>query len=135
MDAIYFFAGTGSFSEVAKEHWFRVYSLDYEPKHKCEITMDILDFCPGDFPHIFPRIIWASPDCTSFSFASCGFHRDRFGNPKTKKAFLWDELLQKTLSLFEEYWKINPDLEWYMENPRGHMAKRPYLIEWMRANW
>lgn len=135
LSAIDFFAGKWSFTKVARELGLQVTSLDYDYRHKCDITMDILDFFPGDFPHIKPDIIWASPDCTSFSFASAGFHRSKNGDPKTEKAILWDKLLKKLLSLLEVYLSGNPKIVFYIENPRGHMAKRPYFIKWLKNHW
>lgn len=135
MQLLELFAWTRSVWKVFEKAWYRVYSLDYEPKFKCEITMNILDFEPGDFPDICPAVIWASPDCTSFSFAAWNFHRDISGRPKTEKAILWEKLLKRTFDIIDHYLRINPNLIFYIENPRGYMSRHPILLEAKKNIW
>jgi hypothetical protein len=81
-----------------------------------------------------PDIIWASPPCTGFSVAAIGKNwvKGKEFEPKTDSARLGIALLEVTLELIEYYQSINPDLIWYIENPRGKMRKCPKLANFTR---
>lgn len=132
MQALELFAWTRSFWKIAEKFGYKVFSLEIDSKFGCNLTMDILDFDPGAFPEICPDIIWASPDCTSFSFASAWYHRDKFARAKTDKAILWEKLLEKTLFLIDYYLRKNPKLFFYIENPRWYMSRHPIMVEWKK---
>jgi len=131
MQLLELFAGTRCVWKIAEKFWYKVISLDIDPVHECEITMDILDFDPGSFPEICPDKIWASIDCTTFSFASGWFYRDKAGNAKNEKAIIGDRILEKTLELLEHYLLKNSSIKYYIENPRGNMAKQKSLIDFL----
>ena len=68
-------------------------------------------------------MIWASPPCTTFSVASIGKHWDMNRRPKTQDALMGLQILKKTIGIIEHYMQLNPNLIWYIENPRGMMRK------------
>lgn len=77
-----------------------------------------------------PDVIWASPPCTSFSVASMWRHWEKSGEvqvPKTKTALEGVELVRKTLWFIWYYQQLNPNLIWYIENPRGLLRKMPFM--------
>ena len=67
-----------------------------------------------------PDVIWASPDCTTFSIAAISHHRRKntvTGNldPVSEYAKFCDAVDQHVLTLIKE---LSPKL-WFIENPRG----------------
>lgn len=76
-----------------------------------------------------PDIIWASPDCTSYSVAAISHHRrknEKTGTlePISDYAKFCDSVNQHVLQLIE---KLKPKY-WFIENPRGGLRK----MEWMQ---
>jgi len=122
------FAGMKSVWNVAKNFWYDIISLDIDSDFNCDLTINILDFNPADYNFI-PNIIWASPDCTSFSIAAAWFHRRKSENykPRTQKAIEWDKIIIKLISIIDYYLDKNPSLIWFIENPRGMLQKMDYM--------
>lgn len=119
------FAGSRSVGRVAEKMEMEVFSSDIEQFSGIDYVIDILEFDYEKVPFI-PDVIWASPPCTSFSVASIGHHWGggyRAYKPKTYGAKLGLMLVEKTLEIIEHYKKLNPDIIWYMENPRGVLRK------------
>ena len=130
MKVLELFAGSCSFSNVAKEYGHKTFTVDsgldlltIDHYSKIDLITDILDINLNDIP-FNPDIIWASPPCTTFSVASCGRHwnaPDNMGNrvPKTKEAEIGLLLLEKTIWIMNE---LQPKY-YIIENPRGLMRK------------
>ena len=75
-----------------------------------------------------PDVIWASPDCTTFSIAAISHHRKKnleTGNldPVSDYAKFCDKVDQHVLKLIEE---LNPKY-FFIENPRGGMRKMTWM--------
>ena len=70
--------------------------------------------------HFIPDIVWASPDCTTYSIAACSTHRNKDKSPKSDYAIKCDNVNKHWLNLIKEYLKINPNLIYFIENPRGN---------------
>lgn len=128
MKTIELFAGTGSFSKVAKEYGHTIFATDIEqvdedfPLH---ITADIRSIRKTYFPQYIlpPDILWASPPCEGFSVAAIGKNWNHDHTPKTDSARLAVDLVQNTLRLIKE---IKPTW-WFIENPRGKLRKMPFM--------
>ena len=130
MKVLELFAGSCSFSDVAKEYGHETFTIDSgldlitdNEYSKIDLVEDILNVSAGDIPFI-PDIIWASPPCTTFSIASCSHHwnaPDEFGTriPKTESAEIGLLLLEHTIWLMNE---LQPKY-YAIENPRGLMRK------------
>jgi site-specific DNA-cytosine methylase len=130
MKILELFAGSCSFSKVAKEYGHETFTVDngtdfmtLDHYTKIDLVQDILELDVSDIP-FQPDIIWASPPCTTFSIASCGHHwnaPDDEGNrePKTKEAEIGLLLLEKTIWIMNE---LQPKY-YFIENPRGLMRK------------
>ena len=130
MKVLELFAGSCSFSNVAKEFGHETFTVDngldlktVDHYAKIDLVKDILKLDTDEIPFI-PDIIWASPPCTTFSIASCGHHwnaPDKSGNriPKTEAAEIGLLLLEKTIWLMNE---LQPKY-YFIENPRGLMRK------------
>lgn len=125
MKIIELFAGSRSISKVAEKLGYDAFSSDIEQFGGIDYIVDILEFDFEKVPFV-PDVIWASPPCTSFSVASIGTHWGggyRGYQPKTDKARLGIQLVEKTLEIIAYYQKLNPNLIWYVENPRGVLRK------------
>ena len=130
MKILELFAGSCSFTNVAKEYGHETFTVDngtdfitFDHYTKIDLVKDILELDVDDIP-FQPDIIWASPPCTTFSIASCGHHwnaPDDEGNrePKTKEAEIGLLLLEKTIWIMNE---LQPKY-YFIENPRGLMRK------------
>lgn len=84
-------------------------------------AQDILE----QFGH--PDVIWASPDCTSYSIAAISHHRRREedGNlaPVSEYAKFCDACNQHVVELIKE---LAPKY-WFIENPRGGLRKMRFM--------
>ena len=124
MKILELFAGSRSFSKVAKELVHEVYTTDYEPFDKIDQVCDIRDFDELKMYEDFgmPEICWISPPCTTFSVASIGHHW-KGGNkayiPKTNNAKEGINIIDHTLWLI----KLLQPKYYYIENPRGLLRK------------
>lgn len=121
LQTIEVFAGTRSFSKVARELGHQTFTTDYEEIDGQDLVADIKELGAKDFPYQ-PDILWASPPCEGFSVASIG-HNWTGGHrayiPKSDTARRSIELLQHTVRLIEE---LKPTY-YFIENPRGLLRK------------
>jgi hypothetical protein len=118
MKVLELFAGTCSFSNIAKELGHEVFTSDFDPQFNTDYTCDIMEFDISKIPFI-PDVIWASPPCTTFSVASIGTHWKGVYEPKTKEAEMGLKILQKTIEIIKQ---LKPK-HFFIENPRGVMRK------------
>jgi len=126
MKVLELFAGSRSIGKVCDELEHEVLSSDWEHFDGIDYTVDINKFDTNMVPWI-PDVIWASPPCTSFSVASIGKHWDKdTRQPKTDDALMGLQILEKTVQIIEHFFKFNPNLIWYIENPRGMMRKMSF---------
>lgn len=122
MKAIEMFAGTRSFSLVAKERGFTTFTTDKFDIDGQDLVADIRTLSAADFPYR-PDILWASPPCEGFSVAAIGKNWTHDNQPKTDSARLGVELVDATLRLIDE---LQPTW-WFIENPRGKLRKLPMM--------
>jgi site-specific DNA-cytosine methylase len=125
MKTLELFAGSCSFSKVAKEKGHKIFTTDIKQFGDIDYVVDILEFDYNRVPYV-PDIIWASPPCTTFSVASLGHHWTGGKGAykcKTKECEIGKKLLSKTLEIIRHYKKLNDKLIFYIENPRGVMRK------------
>jgi len=130
MKVLELFAGSCSFSNVAKEFGHETFTVDngldlktVDHYVKIDLVKDILELEADEIP-FKPDIIWASPPCTTFSIASCGHHWHPPDNqgiriPKTVEAARGLKILETTIWLINE---LQPKY-YFIENPRGLMRK------------
>lgn len=133
MRVLELFAGTRSIGKAFEAHGHEVYSIDWDKDLKnINLYADISALTAQDILERFgrPDVIWASPDCTTFSIAAISHHRRKnegTGNldPVTEYAMFCDKVDQHVLDLIQE---LRPSF-WFIENPRGGMRK----MEWVRG--
>lgn len=131
MNVLELFAGSRSIGKVAEKSGHNVFSVDWENYDGIDLVKDISQLTKDDIPFI-PDMIWASPDCTTYSIAACSTHRENTVNPKTEYAKQCDTTNIHFINLIKEYLKINPNLVYFIENPRGMMRKMPWMQEFNR---
>lgn len=130
MKVLDLFCGTKSISNAFAARGHEVYTVDWDvrfcPSLCADIgkltAQDIIKLCGG-----VPDIIWASPDCTTYSVAAMCTHRrrDQNGNlcPVTDYAKQCDAYNEHLIALIKE---LNPRY-WFIENPRGAMRKMKFI--------
>ena len=131
MNILELFAGSRSIGKVAEKLGHNVFSVDWENYDGIDLVKDISQLTKDDIPFV-PDMIWASPDCTTYSIAACSTHRENTVNPKTEYAKQCDSTNIHFINLIKEYLKINPNLVYFIENPRGMMRKMPWMQEFNR---
>jgi len=124
------FAGTRSIGKAFEAKGHEVYSVEWDEKHAdIDWYADIGGITAQDILDRFgrPDVIWASPDCTTYSIAAISHHRTREedGNlaPKSDYARQCDAVNQNVLRLIEE---LQPKY-YFIENPRGGMRKMRFM--------
>jgi len=124
MKILELFAWSRSIWNEADKMWFKVFSTDLKVFEKIDYNVDILEF---DYTKVdfIPDMIWASPPCTTYSIASCFYHRKPWNF--TQEAILWDKIVLKTLEIIDYYLKLNPNLVWYIENPTWLLRKQVFM--------
>jgi len=125
------FAGSRSFGKEAEKKGFNVFSVDWTKYENIDLCMDIGHLKTSDIPFV-PDVIWSSPDCSTYSIASCSTHRNKDRSPKTDYAAKCDTVNQHWLGLIKEFQLINPNLVYFIENPRGILRHMPWIKEYTR---
>lgn len=133
MKILELFAGTRSIGKAFEARGHEVYSVEWDKKFEnIDLYADILTVTAEQIIKEFgrPDVIWASPDCSTFSIAAISHHRRK--NPITRNldpvsdyAKFCDRVDQHVLDLIRE---LSPKY-WFIENPRGGMRK----MSWMKA--
>ena len=80
MKVLELFAGTRSIGKAFEAKGHEVYSVEWDKRFdNIDLYEDILKVTADDIIKRFgrPDVIWASPDCSSYSIAAIGHHRER----------------------------------------------------------
>ena len=133
MKVLELFAGTRSIGKAFEARGHEVFSVEWDKSFEhINLYADIGQLTAQEVLEQFghPDVIWASPDCSSYSVAGIGHHRklNRLtGNldPQTEYAKFCDQVNQHVVELIKE---LDPTY-WFIENPRGGMRK----MSWMRG--
>ena len=94
-----------------------------------DLYEDIAKLTAEDIVRLFgkPDVIWASPDCATYSVAAISKHRrkDQCGNlnPISDYAKFCDSVNAHVIDLIRE---LSPKL-WFIENPRGGLRKMDFM--------
>lgn len=132
MKVLELFSGTRSIGRAFEARGHEVFSVDYDRKFLANAHCDIETLTAAQVLEWFgrPDVIWASPDCTTFSIAAISHHRRRdpetgFLLPVSDYAVKCDRVDRHVMQLIQE---LAPRY-WFIENPRGGMRK----VEWMQG--
>ena len=131
MRVLELFAWSRSIWKVWEKLWMEVFSIDYTPYDNINLVTDIYNLKKEDIPFV-PDILWASPDCTTYSIAACKHHRFPDKNARSDYAKQCDEWNQHWLKLMKEWLEINPNMIFFIENPRGNMRHMEFMKEFNR---
>lgn len=131
MKVLELFAGTRSIGKAFENAGHDVYSVEWDKNFEnIDLYADIMTVTAQDIIDKFghPDVIWASPDCTTFSIAAISHHRRKnpiTGNldPVSDYAKFCDTVDQHVLKLIRE---LNPKY-YFIENPRGGMRKMTWM--------
>ena len=123
------FAGSRSVGKEADKKGFEVFSCDWEPFENIDFVGDIGEMDLLDVPFI-PDVVWASPDCTTYSIAAISTHRDS-GRPKTDYAIKCDAVNTQFMGMIKDLLTINPEMVYFIENPRGYFRKMPFVLDFL----
>ena len=131
MKVLELFAGTRSIGKAFEARGHEVYSIEWDTSFPdIDLYADILSVTAEDIIARFghPDVIWASPDCTTFSIAAISHHRRRnedTGNldPVSDYAIFCDKVDKHVIELIRD---LKPKY-WFIENPRGGMRKMTWM--------
>ena len=114
MKILELYCGTKSFSNVAKERGHKVFTIDFNPKFKPDIVVDMLYFKKEMLPKEWrnPDVLWCSPPCETFSLSGNSMF---MGFPTTSKSYIGLALAYKCIEMIRE---LKPKY-WIIENPRA----------------
>ena len=132
MKILELFAGTRSIGKAFEAHGHEVFSVEWDKNFEnidlyadiSTLTVEqVLSLCGG-----YPDIIWASPDCSTYSVVAISHHRRKdkiTGNldPVSDYAKFCDETNKHVLDLIRE---LNPKY-FFIENPRGGLRKMDFM--------
>lgn len=131
MKVLELFAGTRSISKAFEKRGHEVYSVEWDVTFPdislyadvSKLTVDdILHLCEG-----IPDVVWASPDCTTYSVAAISKHRKREDDgslsPVSEYARFCDETNRHLIYLLQQ---ISPKV-FFIENPVGGLRKMPWM--------
>lgn len=132
MKVLELFAGTCSVSNSFKARGHETYTIDWDESFlEVSLHADIGQITAQEIIEKFghPDVIWASPDCTTFSVAAISRHREKMSDgtlaPVSEYAKKCDEIDAHVIELIKE---LNPKY-WFIENPRGGMRKAKFMQE------
>lgn len=131
MKILELFAGTRSIGKAFEARGHEVFSVEWSKEFdNIDLYADIGTLTAQEILERFgrPDVIWASPDCTTFSIAAISHHRRKnaeTGNldPVSDYAKFCDAVDQNVLRLINE---LQPSF-WFIENPRGGMRKMAWM--------
>lgn len=132
MKVLELFAGTRSIGKAFESKGHQVFSVEWDKSFEnINLCIDIGTLTAETILQKFgkPDVIWASPDCATFSVAAISKHRRKNKetgslDPISEYAKFCDAVDQNVLKLIDE---LKPRF-YFIENPRGGMRK----MEWIQ---
>ncbi len=124
------FAGSRCIGRAAEEMNMETFSVDWESFPDIDLVADVGTLSINDIPFV-PDAVWASPDCTTYTIAAISHHRNGT-EPKSDYAIKCDTVNQHFIDLIHEWLEINPNMVFFIENPRGMLRKMPFMQQFKR---
>ena len=130
MKVLELFAGTRSIGKAFEARGHEVFSVEWDKKFEnIDLYADIMNVTASQILELFgkPDVIWASPDCTTYSVAAISTHRRREVNgnltPMTEYAKFCDKVNSHLIDLITE---LAPTY-YFIENPVGGLRKMDFM--------
>lgn len=131
MKVLELFAGTRSISKAFEKRGHEVFCVEWDRRFdKIDMYRDIGQITAQDILASFgrPDVIWASPDCATFSVSAFARHRRKNADtgelePLSDYAKFCDQVDQNVLALIRD---LQPAF-YFIENPRGGMRKMAWM--------
>ena len=130
MKVLELFAGTRSIGKAFEARGHDVFSVEWDKSFDdINLYKDIGELTADEIIHSFgpPDVIWASPDCSTYSVAAISHHRKQNENGEliaaTEYARFCDDVNKHVVELIKE---LNPRY-WFIENPRGGLRKMSFM--------
>ena len=130
MKVLELFAGTRSIGKAFEAMGHEVYSIEWNKDFEdIDLYADILTVTADQILKDFgrPDIIWASPDCTTYSVSAISTHRRKEPNgnlkPMTEYAEFCDKVNRHVVELIKE---LKPKY-YFIENPVGGLRKMDFM--------
>ncbi len=131
MKVLELFAGTRSIGKAFEKHGHEVYSVEWDKNFSnINLYIDIEELKAEQIIKEFgkPDVIWASPDCSTYSIAAISHHRRK--NSETGSLDAVSDYAKKcdrvNKHLIELIKELNPKY-WFIENPRGGLRKMDFM--------
>ena len=126
------FCGTKSMSSVFEAAGWEVYTVDWEKKFNPTLCADIGSLTKEDIIELcggVPDVVWASPDCTSYSIAAIRYHRKKNEEtgelePVSEYAQFCDKVNSHIINVIVN--ELKPKY-YFIENPRGGLRKMGFV--------
>lgn len=130
MKVLDLFCGTKSIANAFEARGHEVFTVDWDKKFNPTLSADIGTLTAQDIINLcggLPDVIWASPDCTTYSVAAISKHRRKEANgnltPISDYAKRCDEINRHLIALIKE---LNPKY-YFIENPLAGMRKMDFM--------
>lgn len=129
MKILELFCGTKSVSNIFLKNEHEVFTIDIDERFKPTWCVDILNLKAKDILEKFgkPDVIWASPDCKTYSVAGISRHRKKSKQgsliPVSDYAKYCDLVNTNAINLIKE---LNPKY-YFIENPRAGLRKMEFM--------
>lgn len=125
------FCGTKSISSVFRERGYEVYTVDWEKGFAPDLQADIEQLTVEQIKELcggVPDVIWASPDCATYSLAGIFHHRTKNYEtsecePRSDYAHKCDRVNKNVIDLIK---KLKPKY-WFIENPRAGLRTMLFM--------
>lgn len=135
MKVLDLFCGTKSIASAFESRGHEVFTVDWDERFDPTLCADIGKLTAKDVIQLcggVPDVIWASPDCTTYSVAAISRHRKKeaSGNlqPISDYAKQCDEVNKHLIALIQE---LKPKY-WFIENPRSAFRKMDFIKSFPR---
>lgn len=138
MNTVELFAGTQSFSKVARELGHETFCVDSNVDFLNDLTWYVnFNEISEDEKLVMDMIkdadiVWMSPPCTTFSMAAGNTHWNADRSPKTDKAVEGEALLR--MCKYIAQYCIDNNKIFFIENPRAR-ARWFLPVEWRKTAW
>lgn len=130
MKVLELFAGTRSIGKAFERRGHEVLSVDWDDQFPdIDIRDDVMNVYARDIVERIGHVdvVWASPDCTTYSIAAISHHRTREDNGNLAGMSDYARTCDRVnMHLHNLMLMLTPPL-WFIENPRGGMRKMDFM--------